>query len=138
MVSSDNTLSLLWYDGISAPSWAVGAGGGDPAAFVLHGKIGEKERPGSSKNPPSCPKKRHTACPPEGGCTLLGFVPFEDQHEAIPCHHIPLNEKGETIESCTGWAENANKVEPVLRSWLVKMIQRFEGPASGGPLVRAK
>jgi hypothetical protein len=78
---------------------------------------------------PSCPKKRHTACPPEGGCTLMDFVPFEEQHEAIPCRHIPLDEKGETIESLYRAGGN-EKVEPVLRIWLVKKIQEFEQPSA--------
>ena len=31
-------------------------------------------------------------------CHLLDFVTPEHQGEAIPCHFIPLNESGETIE----------------------------------------
>ena len=85
----------------------------------------EERNPLFFEESPSCPKKRHTTCPPEIGCTLMDFVPFEEQHEAIPCRHIPLNEKGETIESLYRAGGN-ERVEPVLRSWLVRMIQKYE------------
>src|SRR6185436_19000511 len=31
-------------------------------------------------------------------CQLIDFVSPEHRVEAIPCHHIPLNDAGETIE----------------------------------------
>src|SRR5947208_14349647 len=31
-------------------------------------------------------------------CILSDFVPPEGQATVIPCHHIPLNEAGDTIE----------------------------------------
>src|SRR5438132_278369 len=36
---------------------------------------------------------------PCSACWLTQFVPAEQQVGAFPCHHIPLNEKGESIDS---------------------------------------
>jgi hypothetical protein len=73
---------------------------------------------------PTCPKEKYCPCNPEGDCVLLGFVPAEHKHETLPCHHIPLNEKGETI---AGLEKDRDKVEPALRDWLVKTIGKLEG-----------
>ena len=72
---------------------------------------------------PVCPKEKYCACNPEGDCVLMGFVPAEHKHETLPCHHIPLNEKGETIASLE---QDRDKVEPALRDWLAKMIGKLE------------
>src|SRR6516164_3894912 len=32
-------------------------------------------------------------------CLLMQFVPEGERLSAVPCHHIPLNEKGETVET---------------------------------------
>ena len=73
---------------------------------------------------PSCPKEKYCACNPEGDCVLLNFVPQESRHETLPCHHIPLNEKGETIATLE---RDRDKVEPALRNWLVRTIEKLEG-----------
>lgn len=88
----------------------------------------EQRKPLFFEESPSCPKKRHTACPPESGCVLMDFVPVEHQRQTVPCRHIPLNEKGETIESLYRTGAN-DKVETALRSWLVKTIEKLEQPA---------
>src|SRR4051812_19051308 len=75
---------------------------------------------------PSCPKEKYCACNPEGDCVLMGFVPFNRRHETLPCHHIPLNEKGETIASLEN---HQDKVEPALRNWLLKTIERLQASA---------
>jgi hypothetical protein len=95
----------------------------------------ESRKPLFFEESPACPKKRHTACRPESGCALMGFVPVEHQHETVPCRHIPLNEKGETIDSLYRTGAN-EKVERTLRSWLVKTIQQFEPPIPIEPLSR--
>src|SRR5262250_3338975 len=43
----------------------------------------------------SLPDRPH----PCGECQLTRFVPADRMGEAVPCHHIVLSEKGETIES---------------------------------------
>jgi hypothetical protein len=57
----------------------------------------------------------------------MSFVPNEHRHDTLPCHHIPLNEKGETIASL---ATDRDKVEPVLRGWLVKTIEKLQAAGS--------
>lgn len=86
---------------------------------------------------PSCPKRKPCPCPPEGGCTLLGLVPNEHQHETVPCRHIPLNEKGETIDSLYR-AGNTGRIETELRNWLVKEIEKFEQTDPGDLAYRNK
>src|SRR5437660_11140151 len=36
---------------------------------------------------------------PCGDCLLNDFVPNEYQCENVPCHHIPLNPSGETVDT---------------------------------------
>jgi len=80
-------------------------------------------KPTFIEDSPVCPKEKYCACNPEGDCVLLGFVPNEHKHETLPCHHIPLNEKGETIASLQ---TDRDKVEPVLRNWLVRTIEKLQ------------
>src|SRR5437870_7975245 len=35
---------------------------------------------------------------PCGQCLLIEFVPPENRAEDVPCHHIPLNAKGRSID----------------------------------------
>jgi hypothetical protein len=79
---------------------------------------------------PSCPKEKYCACNPEGDCNLLSFVPREFRHETLPCHHIPLNDKGETIASLI---EQPDRVEPALRGWLAKTIAKLGGSTTQSP-----
>jgi len=74
---------------------------------------------------PSCPKKKYCACDPNGDCVLMGFVRLEHRHENVPCRFIPLNEKGETIDSLYKSKTN-QQAEGVLRNWLVKAIEKLE------------
>lgn len=75
---------------------------------------------------PTCPKERWSACP-HPDCTLLAFVSQESRHEPVPCRHIPLNERGETLESLYRTGTN-EEVEEAVRSWLLRTIQQFEEP----------
>lgn len=76
---------------------------------------------------PSCPKKKYCVCDPKGDCTLMSLVPLEHRRDAVPCHHIPLNEAGETIESLYRTGTTA-EIEAALRNWLVKSIKELEAP----------
>ena len=76
---------------------------------------------------PSClnyglPEREH----PCSGCWLLDFVPAERRAEAVPCHHIPLNERGTTVASLGGPAD-APDVQQAVRGWLRRTIQQLEG-----------
>src|SRR5215471_11512056 len=71
---------------------------------------------------PSCPKKKYCASDPQSSCTLMSFVPLEQRHQTLPCHHIPLNDAGETVASLEK-SGNREKIEAALRAWLVKSIE---------------
>ena len=73
---------------------------------------------------PTCPKDRWCACP-AADCALMGFVPKESRHEAVPCRYIPLNEIGETVDSLYRTGTN-EEIEQTLRSWLLKTIRQLE------------
>ena len=84
-------------------------------------------KPTFIEDSPACPKEKYCACNPEGDCVLMSFVPDEHRHDTLPCHHIPLNEKGETIASL---ATDRDKVEPVLRNWLVRTIEKLQSTST--------
>jgi len=56
-------------------------------------------------------------------CFLTDFVPEKAQNENVPCHHIPLNAKGDTVDTLQ---DNQLRLEDALRSWLRATIQRLE------------
>jgi hypothetical protein len=85
----------------------------------------ESRPPVFFEDSPSCPKRKYCACDPDGDCVLMSFVPAERRHEAIPCHHIPLNEKGQTIHSLRGTGTNQD-IEATLRTWLLNTIRGME------------
>ncbi len=59
------------------------------------------------------------------GCLLLQFVPDEHLHERVPCHHIPLNSAGETVESLVRRSDQ-EELEEALERWLKATIRRLE------------
>ncbi len=58
-------------------------------------------------------------------CWLMHFVPAEKKGEAIPCHHIPLNERGDTL-AALGGPGGAPHVQQAVRAWLRAKIQELE------------
>ncbi len=58
-------------------------------------------------------------------CHLIDFVSPEHRTEEIPCHHIPLNEKGETIEDLE-LEDNEAKLERQMMLWLRTKISEIE------------
>lgn len=58
-------------------------------------------------------------------CHLLDFVSPEHQSTAVPCHHIPLNAAGKTIEDLEG-EDNQSKLEEALKGWLRAKIGELE------------
>ena len=67
------------------------------------------------------PYKAH----PCSECLLIDFVPLKGLAEAVPCHHIPLNETGDTIESLEA-LDNQQKLETNVKAWLRTKIQELE------------
>jgi hypothetical protein len=75
---------------------------------------------------PSClnyglPVREH----PCSECWLINFVPPEKRGEEVPCHHIPLNDRGDTVASIEG-PGNAPLIEEAVLGWLRKTIQQLE------------
>lgn len=58
-------------------------------------------------------------------CHLIDFVPLEGRSAGIPCHQIPLNELGLTIEGLEG-EDNQPKLEAAVRQWLKSRIAEIE------------
>lgn len=58
-------------------------------------------------------------------CHLLEFVSPEHQVAEVPCHYIPLNEAGETIEDLEAEGNEA-KLERRVRDWLRAKIKKIE------------
>ena len=58
-------------------------------------------------------------------CHLLDFVSPEHQGEDVPCHFIPLNEAGETIEDLES-EDNEAMLERKVKDWLRNRIREIE------------
>lgn len=58
-------------------------------------------------------------------CHLLDFVSPEHHGKEVPCHYIPLNEDGETIEDLEAEG-NQTKLERKVRGWLCARIKEIE------------
>jgi len=58
-------------------------------------------------------------------CHLLEFVSREHQTEQVPCHYIPLNADGETIEDLE-LQDNQAKLEREVGRWLRDRIKQIE------------
>ena len=58
-------------------------------------------------------------------CVLIDFVPPEERCQDVPCHHIPLNTSGETIDELE-WKENQNQTEETVKNWLRSTISQVE------------
>lgn len=82
------------------------------------------------RDSPTClnfsrPERPH----PCSACSLMQFVPQEWRTDPFPCHHMQLNECGETVDSL--YDENARLViEEKMASWLRKTIRALEKRAS--------
>jgi hypothetical protein len=76
---------------------------------------------------PTC--MNYTAKPgqrrPCSECILTEFVPAEHRDKGVPCHHIPLTEQGDTVDSIYRWGTQ-EEVEEVVGKWLRATIQRLE------------
>ena len=82
-------------------------------------------------------------------CLLIDFVPPEKRSEDVPCHHIPLDNVGATVEELEWrqdhfgppspgqplqsvtideleWREDQRALEAAVKSWLRATIKRLE------------
>jgi hypothetical protein len=58
-------------------------------------------------------------------CDLIDFVPPENRSAAIPCHCIPLNAAGSTVDDLES-EDNQRKLEETLKLWLRTKIEETE------------
>jgi len=58
-------------------------------------------------------------------CILMELVPPDRRDTKIPCHHIPLTEAGDTVDSVARWAR-PEELEAILENWLRKTIEQLE------------
>ena len=92
------------YRGPSQPAWKA------PSLFL---------------DSPSCLNFKQPNRPyPCSECFLIDFVPTPFLEENVPCHFIPLNEQGETINSLERQAHQT-EMEEALKQWLRATIARL-------------
>ena len=81
------------------------------------------------RDSPSClnyglPVREH----PCSECWLIDFVPAERRGEAVPCHNIPRNERGDTVATLGG-PGNAPEVQEAVLDWFRRMIKQLGAPS---------
>ena len=64
-------------------------------------------------------------------CHLLDFVGPENRSQSVPCHFIPLNEAGNTVEQLE-IAGNDSMMQGVVKDWLKGKISQLEAEESKG------
>jgi hypothetical protein len=58
-------------------------------------------------------------------CHLIDFVPDAEHSQDVPCHFIPLDQSGETVDQLETLDDEA-KLERVLKAWLKSKISTIE------------
>jgi hypothetical protein len=58
-------------------------------------------------------------------CRLIDFVSPELRAVEVPCHRIPLNDEGETIEDLD-LTDNQARNEEAIKAWLRRQIKRVQ------------
>jgi hypothetical protein len=58
-------------------------------------------------------------------CLLMPWVPEDSRKEIVPCHHIPLDAKGNTIQNLDR-GYNRHSVEEAVIAWLRSRIFELE------------
>lgn len=64
-------------------------------------------------------------------CRLLEFVSAQDRSQPVPCHFIPLNDSGTTIEDLESQG-NELKLESAVKDWLQARISQLEAESANG------
>ena len=67
------------------------------------------------------PERSH----PCSECMLIDFVPESCRQEDVPCHHIPLSPRGETVASLES-RDQQQRLEEAVIAWLRAVIARLE------------
>lgn len=76
---------------------------------------------------PTCLNFKDSARPrPCSECLLTQLVPPDLREQDVPCRFIPLNDKGQTVDSLYHTGTQVELAE-TLRDWLHREIRRIEG-----------
>ena len=67
------------------------------------------------------PEKAH----PCAECHLIDFVPLDKRDAELPCHAIPLNSAGDTVDNLE-LQGNQPKLEEALKAWMHAGIREIE------------
>jgi hypothetical protein len=70
-------------------------------------------------------------------CHLIDFVSEDQKSSEIPCHHIPLNAAGQTIEDLEN-EDNQHKLEEELKGWLRSRIKELQEQRATEPAKEEK
>jgi len=75
---------------------------------------------------PTCLNYAHLArIHPCDECLLFDFVPTSQRDKDVPCHHIPLNNAGDTIDELE-WDQDQHGLEAEVKDWLRSTIGKLE------------
>jgi hypothetical protein len=66
----------------------------------------------------------------ENGCVLMQLVPAEMRESEVPCHLIPITEKGETLSDLEARGDQ-QALEEAYKKWLRSSIERLERERAG-------
>jgi hypothetical protein len=58
-------------------------------------------------------------------CLLIDYVPKELRSTDVPCHHIPLNAAGDTVEDLEEKG-NQERLEDAVKGWLRTTLKELE------------
>ena len=100
-------------------------------AFVEQGGYGRSVRTpwkatSMFQDSPTCLNFNDPARPhPCSECHLLRFVPTDRRREDIPCHHIPLNPEGQSVDSFERWGTQG-EMEEAVATWLRTALAKLE------------
>jgi hypothetical protein len=72
------------------------------------------------------PVKAH----PCSECHLIDFVPPDKRREELPCHFIPLDKAGNTVQSLE-LENNQTRMESTIKEWMRGKIKEIEGVRKG-------
>jgi hypothetical protein len=76
---------------------------------------------------PSCLNFSDPARPlPCNECLLIQLVPSDLRNQPVPCRFIPLNDRGQTVDSLYATGTQI-EIEEALCDWLRREISRLEG-----------
>ena len=70
-------------------------------------------------------------------CVLHDLVPVQAIQEDIPCHFIPLNSAGETVDSMER-QYNQVELEEAVKDWLREAIRKIETERAAEPPTKTK